>query len=102
MWPALPQWRSGSDLIPSEDLAAQPDQRVVPAVDDPFLHRDDRVVRDLYVFRADLGAALGDVAVPQALLLDPELLSVPARVPRVHVHLRPPGEEPPAGEGRPV
>src|SRR5439155_21600588 len=57
----------GSGPGTAEDLAAEPDQRVVPAVDDALLHRDDRVVGDLDVFRADLGAALGDVAVAEAL-----------------------------------
>src|ERR1051326_548607 len=48
------------------DLVAQPDQRVVLTPDDPLLHRDQRVVGDLDVLRADLGAALGDVAQAQA------------------------------------
>src|SRR5215469_2003896 len=60
---ALYQTRSAA-----EQLVAQPDHRVVFAVGDSFLHRDQRVVGDLDVFRAHLGAALGDVAVAQAEL----------------------------------
>src|SRR5215468_1949585 len=91
--------RSRFDLVPAEDLATEPDQRVVPLVDDALLHRDDRVVGDLDVLRAHLGAALGDVAVPDALLLDRELLAVTLGVQRVHVQLGGPDEEPGAGEG---
>src|ERR1700735_5039793 len=47
------------------DLVAEPDQRVVLAADHALLQRDDRVVGDLDVLRAHLGAALGDVAQPE-------------------------------------
>jgi hypothetical protein len=39
------------------DLAAQPHQRVILAADDSLLERDQGVVGDLDVLRADLGAA---------------------------------------------
>src|SRR5690348_4485773 len=39
---------------PAADLVAQPDQRVVLAPHHPFLQRDQRVVGDLDVLRADL------------------------------------------------
>src|SRR4051794_23369653 len=51
-------------LVAEPDLVAQPHQRVVLAVHDSFLHRDDGVVGDLDVLGAHLGAALGDVAHP--------------------------------------
>src|ERR1022692_3850259 len=51
---------------PAADLGAEPDQRVVLAAGHPFLHRDERVVGDLDVLRAHLGAALGDVAIGRA------------------------------------
>src|SRR5690606_4912744 len=47
---ALTEW-----LLPSEQLVAQPDHRVVLAVGDPLLHRNERVVGDLDVLRAHLG-----------------------------------------------
>ncbi len=40
---------------------------IVELVDNPFLQRNDRVVRNRDVFRADLGAAFGDVAITDAL-----------------------------------
>src|SRR3954451_12305068 len=54
-----------SDLlarVPTSDLGAQERHRIVLAVDYALLHRDDRVVGDVDVLRAHLGAALGDVA----------------------------------------
>src|SRR6266496_6655805 len=50
----------------SADLGAEPEQRVVFAADDALLQRNQRVVGDLDVLGADLGAALGDVAVAEA------------------------------------
>src|ERR1043165_2355871 len=58
------------------DLVAEPDQRVVLTPDDPLLHRDQRVVGDLDVLRADLGAALGDVAQAEPVLLLGHVLAV--------------------------
>ena len=55
---------------------SSPDQRVVELGYNPLLERNDRVVGDVDVLRADLGAALGDVAEAEpALLLD----AAPAR-----------------------
>src|SRR3984885_11086598 len=51
------------------DLAPEPRHRVVAGVDHALLHRDDAVVRDLYVLGAHLGAALGDVAHAQAAVV---------------------------------
>src|ERR1700689_5066213 len=55
------------------DLVAEPDQGVVLAADHAFLHRDDRVVGDLDVLRAYLGAAFGDVAVAKAEVIRGDL-----------------------------
>ena len=49
----------------------QTSDRLVAPGHDPLLHRDDRVVGDLDVFRAHLGAAFGDVAQPDAVVLPP-------------------------------
>src|SRR5947209_5508947 len=84
---------------PPADLRTQPGQRVVLPVDDALLHRDERVVGDVDALRADLAAALGDVAVAEARLLLGELLAV-SGVERVHVQLGDPHEEARAGEGR--
>src|SRR5918998_6134962 len=70
---------------PPEQLVAQPHHRVVLAVRCAFLHRNQRVVGDLDVLGAHLGAALGDVAVAEALRSLRELLAVGARIQRVHV-----------------
>ena len=82
---------------PAGDLAAQPDQRVVLAAGHPLLHRDQRVVGDLDVLRADLGAALGDVAVaePEVVLGD---VAPVGGVGRVHLQLGDPHQEPRPGE----
>src|ERR671916_980945 len=78
-------------LAPSY-LAHQPFGRVVVLVGDALLEGDDGVVGDMDVYRADLGAALGYVAVPEAVVL----LEVGKPVGLVHrVHLQPlvPDEE---------
>src|SRR6185369_15091947 len=74
------------------EFAPDPLDRVVELVDDPFLERDDRVVGDLDVLRADLGAALGDVAVADAATV----LEIPTPVrfvDRMHLEPRGPDEE---------
>jgi hypothetical protein len=48
------------------EVAEEPEEGVVVAVDDAFFEGDDGVVGDVNVFGADLGAALGDVAVADA------------------------------------
>src|SRR2546429_280541 len=50
----------------------QPEQfreRIVIAIDNPFLERNDRVVGNLNVLRADFGATLGNVAITESRLL---------------------------------
>src|SRR6185436_4550755 len=49
--------------------AQQPTDRVVEPVDDPLLHRNDRVVGDGDLLRAHLRAALRDVAVADTVVL---------------------------------
>ena len=52
----------------------EPHERIVLGIDDPFLHGDYPVVGDLYVLRANFGAALGDIALAEALrVLHPPL-----------------------------
>ena len=58
-----------------------------------LLERDDRIVGDVDVFGADLGAALGDVAEPQALLRADEVEAV-VRVERMHLQRGETHEEP--------
>ena len=43
--------------------------RIIKLIDDAFLHRDDRVVRDADVFRANFRAAFGDVAITDAVVV---------------------------------
>src|SRR3954471_14588592 len=90
--------RLAAEGLPAADLVAEPDQRVVLAVNHPLLHRDQRVVGDLDVLRADLGAALGDVAEAQEVLLLGDV-SAFGLVQRVHVQLGHPHQEPRPGEG---
>src|SRR5438093_237780 len=67
--------------------------RVVVAVGDTLLERDDRVVGDLDVLGADLGAALRDVAVADTAVVLEELPPV-SRVDRVHLEAGDTHEEP--------
>src|SRR5262249_25736240 len=90
--------RGALRLRPHGDLRAEPDQRVVLAPGHALLHRDDRVVGDLAVLAAALGAARGDVAVPQAEVVLGDVAPV-GLVGRVHLQLRDAHEEPGAGEG---
>ena len=60
----------------TQDLAAQPGDGVVGGVHDAFFERDDGVVGDLDVLGAHLGAALGDVAHPEAHALAQQLPAV--------------------------
>src|SRR2546425_11676682 len=46
--------------LPPEYLPAQPQERIVVAVHDPFLERNDSVVGDLDLLRANVGAAARD------------------------------------------
>src|SRR3712207_1516964 len=79
-------------MLSTPDLAHKPLGRVVVLVGDAFFEGDDGVVGDVYVDRADLRAALGDVAKAKAILL----LELPEALRLVHgVHLEPliPDEE---------
>src|ERR687889_646653 len=79
-------------MLPTPDLAHQPLCRIVVLVGDALLEGDDGVVGDVDVDWADLCAALGDVAEPEAVVL----LEVGQPVSLVHrVHLQPlvPDEE---------
>lgn len=52
----------GRLLLLAEKAAEELGYRVIELGDDPFLQRDDGVVRDLDFLRADFGAAFRDVA----------------------------------------
>ena len=41
--------------------------RIIVLIDDALLERDNCVIGNRYVFRADLGTALGDIAIANAL-----------------------------------
>src|SRR5271170_5503920 len=70
------RWVSRRAAALLEDPAEQAHHRIVVGVGDALLERDDGVVGDLDVLRADLGAALGDVAEADAALLLEEGLAV--------------------------
>src|SRR5665811_1604711 len=91
--------KAGHSVVANADLRPQPDQRVVLLVDDSFLHRNDGVVGDLDVLGADLGAALGDVAQADPLLVPGELGTIGVCLQRVHGELGCPDQEPRPGEG---
>src|ERR1019366_4782149 len=73
-------------------LARHPLHRVPVGVGHPLLERDDRVVGDVDVLGADLGAALGDVAVAQPALVVEQIAAV-EDVLWVHLQARHPYEE---------
>src|SRR5438094_2427295 len=62
-----------------------------------LLERDDRVVGDVDIFRADLSAALGDVAVAEPVLRADEIDAFVC-VERMHLERRESDEHPRAGE----
>src|SRR5690625_1063057 len=84
---------TGSVGFAAEDLSAGPGNRVITVTDYPLFHRDNRVVGDGDALRTDLGAALGDVAQPQAGVVLGEVAAV-GGVQRVHLQLRQPDEHP--------
>src|SRR5690242_17489959 len=88
--------RSGRRFLVAADLPDDPHDRV-EAVGHPLLQRDDAVVGDVDVLGTGLGAALGDVAEPDAGLLAEELAPV-AGIERMHLESRDLDEEPGAGE----
>jgi hypothetical protein len=56
-------------LVAASDFVPHPHHRIIIPIDDPLLQRKDAVICDVNVFRADLGAASGDVAHAGAELL---------------------------------
>src|SRR5690606_21556891 len=84
-------------LLDDAELGAEPHDRVVLAAHDPLLHRDQRVVGDLDVLGADLGAALGDVAETETVVVLRDVAPV-GLVRRVHLQLGDPHQEARAGE----
>src|ERR687891_917087 len=72
--------------LPAEDLY-QFSQRIEKLIDHPLLERDDRIIRDRDVLRADLGAAFGDVAVANPVSAV-KLLYPVFNVQRVHFQRR--------------
>lgn len=81
-WPAA----NLLSVLAHTDLAAKPADGVVLHVGDALLEGNQRIVGDVNVLRADLSAALGDVAVAQPELLLGHLLAI-HRVQWVHVEL---------------
>src|SRR3954467_15015284 len=61
--PNRPMW-----VLPLQD-PEEPRQGVVEAIHDALFQRNDRIVRDANLLRTDIGAALRDVAVPDAVLV---------------------------------
>src|SRR5215210_587908 len=91
--------RAVARVVPAApDLAQEPLGRVVVLVGDALLERDDGVVGDVDVDRTDLGATLGNVAVPYATpaLLEP--LHPALDVLRVHLEPLVPHEGAGTGE----
>src|SRR5439155_9247432 len=73
--------------------AHEPRERVVTAVDEPLLERDDRIVGDRDPLGTHLAAAFGDVAQADARLVGEHLRAVES-VQRVHLERRHPHHEP--------
>ncbi len=103
--PARPGGRVGSSaeaellrrkLLGTEDTE-QPRERIVQAVDDAFLERNYRVVGNGDLFRADLRAALGDVAIAHTEGVR-QVLGAVLGVERIHLERRSVDEEPRADE----
>src|SRR5215210_206611 len=84
-------------MLSPPDLTHQPFSGVIVFVGDALLQGDDGVVGDVDVDRADLGAALGDVAVAYAVVFF-EVAEPVGFVHRVHLQPLVPNEEPGAGE----
>jgi hypothetical protein len=51
------------------DLADKHEQRIIIIIHNPLLERDDGVVGDVDIFWTNFGAALGDIAEPEAQFL---------------------------------
>src|SRR5690606_30605084 len=67
-------------------------------VGDPLLHRYERIVGDLDVFRADLGTAFGDIAVAEPLFVLGEFPAVRS-IQRMHFQFRDPHQITRPGKG---
>src|SRR5256712_13216108 len=76
--------RANARLALAHDAPFHPGERIVELGYHALLERDDRVVGDVDVLGADLGAALRDVAVTEALLRADELEAI-VRVERMHL-----------------
>src|SRR5438034_1324769 len=75
-------------LLPrTADLADQHEERVIEFIHDALFERDNGIVRDANLFRADLGAALCDVAQADAQFLA-EQPSARCAVHGVHLQTR--------------
>src|SRR5258708_2859448 len=72
-------------------------ERIVPAIGDPVVERDDGVVGDVDLLRTDPRAALGDVAEPDPFRLR-QFLQPVLGVERMHLQRRDVGEEARADE----
>src|SRR5262249_31087080 len=68
-----------------EEFVPEPHHRIVLAIGRALLERDERIVGDLDVLGADLGAALGDVAEAQPVLLLRLHGTTVERVQRMHI-----------------
>src|SRR5580765_3338235 len=75
--------KSTARSVDADEPHERPD-RIVEPIDDALLERDDRVVGDGDPFRADGGAALGDVAEADAVL-GAQLRQAIGGVERVHL-----------------
>src|SRR5579875_865048 len=81
----------------TEDLLEEHEHRIVKLIDHALLQRNDRVVGYVNLLRADLGAALGNVAEAQPSVILEELCPV-ERIERVHLQPGHAHEEAGAGE----
>src|SRR5437870_11025551 len=89
----------GRPTAAAGDLPHEEHDRVVVVVDHSLLEGDDGVVGDADALRADLGAALGDVAVPEPRAIA-EQLSPVVGVERVHLERCVPDEQARTGKAR--
>src|SRR5262245_5005708 len=76
-----------TNILTSSENAEQALHRIVEPIDDALFERDDAIVGDLDLLRANLGAALGDVAVADAVG-SAQVGEPVGGVERVHLELR--------------
>src|SRR5579863_6767041 len=55
-----------ASLVPSRYLTHHTEYRIVEIIDHALFERDDRIIGDVNLLGTNLGAALGDVAQPDA------------------------------------